>query len=286
MLRRVVIVAASGALALDPVAAEFPSLTLERREAAPPDVALLDADALFAGGARGWQIDRALDGAAALALAARDTGDAVATLTRLQRLCDRRNAASATAGFARALARHRALHDLERPLVRADYDHALDAWQWLLRLDGDASAAAQLAALLHDVERLGSEADARLEQRAPDYDRYKRAHARRGAELVRALLAPLPLDPVTVERAAALVAAHDQPAAADAPAELTLVNDADALSFFSLNAGGYLDYFGPAQARKKIAWTLARLSPRGRQRLAGVRLRDDVRALVPRKEAA
>ena len=58
---------------------------------------------------------------------------------------------------ARVLTRHRALFDLTKPLVLADYAHALDTWRWTLRLDVGASPALQLAALFHDVERLRSE---------------------------------------------------------------------------------------------------------------------------------
>ena len=284
MLRRAYLVGPErGAVALDAVAAEFPSLELQACVAAPPDAVAVDGDALFGGGAAGWATDRALDDAGAVALAARDTAEAIALLTRLQRLIDRRNAASATDVFDAALALHRGLHELERPLVRADYDHARDAWQWLLRLAPLAPAALQLAALFHDVERLASEGDARREQHAADYDAFKRAHAAAGAHLVCRTLGPLPLGAAVVEHAAALVAAHDQPGGGD---EVALVNDADALSFFSLNSGGYLDYYGAARTRHKIDWTLRRLSPRGRARLSSIRLRDDVRALVPHEEAA
>jgi hypothetical protein len=58
---------------------------------------------------------------------------------RTQRLSGRRNACSDAPWFTRVLELHRRLHDLDKPLVRADLDHALDAWQWTLRLDGDAA---------------------------------------------------------------------------------------------------------------------------------------------------
>lgn len=102
-----------------------------------------------------------------------------AVLTRCQRWMDRRNEASRGPLFDRVLARHREAHDLARPLVRADYNHALDTWQWLLRLAPDAGLAVQLAALLHDVERLISEAEARIEHQAGDYQTFKDGHAAR-----------------------------------------------------------------------------------------------------------
>src|SRR5512135_3562544 len=48
---------------------------------------------------------------------------------RTQRLAARRNAHSNSAWFTRALVEHRALHDVVKPLVLADFDHALDTWQ-------------------------------------------------------------------------------------------------------------------------------------------------------------
>jgi hypothetical protein len=198
-------------------------------------------------------------------------------LTRWQRLLDRRNAASRAPEFERLLARFRAMHDLQKPLVRADYHHALDAWQWLLRLQPEASGAVQLAALLHDVERLESEPDARVEHLAPDYAVFKNAHARRGAILARRVLGGCGYDGPTRERAAELVESHERPGAEP---ESSLLADADALSFFSQNSSGYIDYFGIDAARRKIIYTLGRMREGAQARLANLRLREDVSLLL------
>jgi hypothetical protein len=218
------------------------------------------------------------DGPFALLLPGFDEAGACAVLTRCQRWADRRNAASRDPLFDRVLRRHREAHDLAKPLVRADYNHALDTWQWLLRLAPDAGLAVQLAALFHDVERLVSEADTRVEHQAAappaDYQSFKDAHAARGAEMASALLAEAGVESETRRRTARLIALHEGPPAADDPeAEaISLLNDADALSFFSLNSAGYLEYFGPEPTRKKVAYTLRRLRPEARSYLAGMRL--------------
>jgi hypothetical protein len=206
-------------------------------------------------------------------------------LTRCQRWLDRRNHASRSRLFDRVLAVHREAHDLAKPLVRADYNHALDTWQWLLRLAPEAGLADQLAALFHDVERLVSEADARVEHRAADYQAFKDDHAARGATLADALLAEAGIDAAARHRAARLIAVHERPAAAGEPeAEaISRLNDADALSFFSLNSVGYLDYFGPEQTRRKVAYTLRRLRPAARRHLAGMRLPEEVAAALARE---
>lgn len=202
-------------------------------------------------------------------------------LTRVQRFVDRRNDVSSNPWFERILRRHRALHDRRLPLVRADHDHAIDAWRWALRLRPDASLALQVAALFHDVERLKTEAHERREHRAADYDAFKQAHARAGALLTRRALTSAGTDPGTIAQVEALVAEHERPGdgAAD-PEERALLSDADALSFFSLNASGFLDYYGPAHTRTKIAYTLRRLRPEHHDRLRRVHLRLDVLALL------
>jgi hypothetical protein len=187
--------------------------------------------------------------------------------TRYQRCMPIRNSSSAGADFDRVLERHRALHDLTKPLVRADYDHAIDTWQWMLRLDANAAAPLQVAALFHDIERLESEATVRVEQDAADYQSFKDAHARRGAELVREHLGGV-VEARVVEEAARLVASHERPL--EDP-DLALLNDADGLSFFGVNSWGFVAHFGAEHTRKKVAYTLARMRSLAKVHLAGLR---------------
>jgi hypothetical protein len=202
---------------------------------------------------------------------------ALEVVTRFQRLLAGRNEASATPLFDRVLAAHRELHDLSKPLVAADYDHALDTWRWVLRLAPDAVLEVQLAALFHDVERLTSESERRIEHHAPDYVAFKQAHAAAGARLAATTLRQLGTGEAVLARVEALVAQHERPGA---DPERQLLNDADALSFFSLNACGFLAYYGAEHTRRKVAYTLARLSPRAFLELASVRLSAPIAALV------
>lgn len=195
---------------------------------------------------------------------------------RYARLQPRVNAASASEAFARARAAHAALFDRAKPLVRADHDHAIDAWQWTLRLDRDADAAVQLAALFHDVERLSSEADRRVEHHAVDYQAFKDAHAAKGARTAYEVLGSAGVDEDTAARAAALIARHER-----REEGTKLLGDADALSFFGLNLAGYVAYFGPAQTAKKVAWTRARLSSEAAAWLPRLRLPDGVVVPAP-----
>jgi predicted metal-dependent HD superfamily phosphohydrolase len=260
--------------------AKIPSLSLIAGDWESPRFPFYELDARLddladsaAGGP--WGLDLAAD-------PGRLAGMALEVLTRCQRRVGRRNASSSTPLFDRVLERHRSLHDISKPLVRADWAHSMDVWQWTIRLDPDAGLAVQLAALFHDVERLVSEADVRIEHRADDYQSFKDEHARRGAELADEALAAAGVDSETRARTARLIAGHEHLPAPDDPdsADFALLNDADALSFFSLNSPGYADYFGPEAARRKVAWTLARLRPAARERLGTVRLRPDVAEMV------
>jgi hypothetical protein len=164
--------------------------------------------------------------------------------------------------------------------VRADHDHALDVWQWVRRLEPRASLALQIAALFHDVERLASEADTRVEQHAEDYVAFKESHAARGSLVLEAALRDLDLG-ASLSRAMSLVARHERPGADH---ELLVLNDADALSFFALNSAGFLSYFGEAHTRMKVRYTLARLSERAREHLRYIRLLPHIAALITEAE--
>ncbi|MGN6105580.1 MAG: DUF4202 family protein [Kofleriaceae bacterium] len=262
---------------VEALAAEFPTIGFRRaRGGGDP----LTAARWLADDFDFWRFDRELDdrvaGGRPLAVAA-PPAIVRQIAVRAQRVAPR----SATAGpwFARVRDAHRALHDLTKPLVVADLDHAIDAWQWTLRLDPRAPAALQLAALLHDVERLVAEPDARIEHRAADYQAFKDAHAAAGARLAGELFARTGVPAAIAREAVALIAVHERAAAAPA---ITALNDADALSFFSLNSAGYLRYFGPAQTARKVAYTLGRMSAAARAQLAALRVPAPVREEIAR----
>jgi hypothetical protein len=263
------------------LAAEFPELTIVFQGGAEPH---FDARPWCRPIASFAPFDRAVAPLAEAPGELRIAGDAesleragVAIVTRYQRLLPRRNLHSRGPAFDRLLSRHRAMHDVSKPLVRADLDHAIDTWHWVLRLAPDASLAVQAAALLHDIERLTSEADRRIEHHAPDYQAFKDAHARAGAAQTERLLGELGFDPDLRRRVAELIVGHEH---AGAGGDARTLADADGLSFFSLSSAGFLDYFGVAHTCRKIGYTLARLSHAAFLRLPDVRLRSDVAWLL------
>jgi hypothetical protein len=263
---------------------EFPAVRWALMAAPPSDALVIPASAWRAASNNFTSWDRAIGGLSARPRWLVVQGDDVALLeqaareilTRYQRLVPRTNRHSAPPTFHAVLSGHRAMHDLTKPLVKADYDHSLDVWQWALRLSPMAGLAVQLAALFHDVERLVSEPDRRVEHTAPDYQAFKNAHAEHGARMAAEVLGACGVDGGTCAEVAALIRKHELPHELARSGDLELLADADALSFFSLNSSGFADYYGPEHTRMKVRYSLGRMSSRAIRRLADVRLREDI----------
>jgi hypothetical protein len=205
-------------------------------------------------------------------------------LTRYQRLFPRRNRSSSSSFFIKVLRRHRALFDVGKPWVRADLEHAVDTWQWLLRLDPACGVAVQLAALFHDIQRLEAHADDRIEHHhASDHVAFERGGAHGGAHAARLVLNTLGAPSNVSERVFALIQSQDRP---DDDREGELLNDADSLSFFSLKSAGFLAFFGAEQTRIKIAYTLDRMREESRRWLAAIRCPDAITEMVEATRAS
>jgi hypothetical protein len=259
---------------------EFPTVLVERALACGPDDIVID-DYAWRGAFDLRSLDEKIERAApTLSISVRGydvTNIACEVVSRYQRFLGRRNHASSTPLFDAVLRAHSGLHDVTLPFVKADLDHAVDTWQWLLRLEPEIGVAPQLAALFHDIERLNSEPRERIEHRVPDGQSLNDANARRCGERVFSLLTEVGVGDEDAERARDIVFCPERRAG---DPEVLLLDDADALSFLSLNSSTYIDYFGVAQTRRKVAYTLSRLGPVARAKLDRVRLRPDVERLL------
>ncbi|MBX3260220.1 MAG: DUF4202 family protein [Labilithrix sp.] len=258
---------------------EFPTIQVEQAPACDARDIVVD-DYVWRGAFDLRSLDDRIERAgpvAAISIRGYDvTGTACEVMTRYQRLLGRRNAASSSAVFDDLLRAHAGLYDVSSPLAKAELEHALDTWQWMLRLEPEVGLAAQVAALFHDVERLEREPRERIEHRAPDSQSLKDTRVRRGVERAFSLVEGAGVSREVASRAREIVF-HELPAGHP---DVLLLDDADALSFLSLSSANYNDYFGVAQTRRKVAFTLARLGPRAREKLDRVRLRPDVERLL------
>ncbi len=255
---------------------EFPTITVERAERCGADELIID-DFAWRGAFDFRRFDEAVDNARPLSHVAVRGSDAVGVaievMARYQRLVVRRNEASSTPLFDAILEAHAALFDPSSPLLRADLEHALDTWQWMLRIAPNIGLAPQIAALFHDIDRLDGEPHERIEHRA--HRVLDDPQAKRGGERALAILRSVGVEEGDAARASDLVAGR----VCSEPDALVL-DDADALSFLSLMSPPYADYFGLAQTRRKVSFTLGRLGPVARDKVSLFRLRPDVDRLL------
>jgi hypothetical protein len=251
---------------------EFPTIALTRGDASKPGDTVID-DFAWRGAFDLARFDEAVLAAPAAPIAVRG-GDAVGValevLGRYQRLLCRRNAWSQGRAFEAVLSVLAALPSTP-PFLKEDVDHALDTWQWVVRLDPAASLRTQLAALVHELDRVAGDSRERLEHRA-------RGDSAKDSRTLLHAIQLLRDAGISHEEALAvrdIVAGHP-----DQERDSLLLDDADALSFLSLGSSRYADHFGHAQTRRKVAFTVGRLGDVARQRLALVRLRPDVARLL------
>ncbi|MDF2694463.1 MAG: hypothetical protein K0S65_2846 [Labilithrix sp.] len=255
---------------------EFPTVIVEVSDRSEPGDLVID-DFAWRGAFDFRRFDEAVEqGRPVGAIAVRGTdavGVATEVLARYQRLVARRNRVSTTPLFEAVLEAHASLFDVNLPFVRADLEHARDTWQWMLRLEPTVGLAPQLAALFHDIDRLESEPHERIEHRA--HRVLDDPQAKRGGERALAILRGVGVDEKDALRARDLIGGHIQ----DEP-DAVLLDDADSLSFLSLMSPSYADYFGLAQTRRKVSFTLGRLAEAARAKVAFFRLRPDVDRLI------
>ena len=144
--------------------------------------------------------------------------------------------------------------------VPEDPGHADNTLEWLLRLEPDAGEALQLAALAHDIDRA---IEAVKVKRADfdDYDAFKAAHARHGAELLRPILIACGVAGDIVDEACRLVEVHEVGGDPDSD----LLKDADSISYFDVNLPLYYQREGWTETKRRSLWGYRRLSTRARK---------------------
>ena len=155
-----------------------------------------------------------------------------------------------------------------------DPAHADNTLYWLLRLKPDADVALQLAALGHDIDRASPDKVRR--QDFSDYDSFKAAHARHGAEILEALLRRHGIPDALVERTGELVRRHEVGGTPDAD----ILKDADSLSYFDTNLPLYLQREGEEEALRRSLWGIQRLSASALALLQGWRFENAAVARV------
>ncbi|MDQ7010552.1 MAG: DUF4202 family protein [Mariprofundaceae bacterium] len=168
----------------------------------------------------------------------------------------------APAWFVSATAQLRRL--LARSHVPEDAGHAEDVLCWLLRLEPEAGWPLRFAALAHDVDR--AMPDAMRVQRGDfaNYDDFKAAHAANSARIAARLLHRAGAPTSVVHEVTRLVLHHEEQGG---DSQLSLLCDADALSFYTHNLPFYLLREDENEALHRSRWGIRRLSTHGRKAL-------------------
>ncbi|GMQ83607.1 MAG: hypothetical protein BMS9Abin06_0342 [Gammaproteobacteria bacterium] len=155
--------------------------------------------------------------------------------------------------------------------VPEDPRHADNTLERLLRLQPDAGEALQLAALAHDIDRAIEESKIRRAD-FDDYDAFKAAHARHGAELLRPILNACGVTRDIVDETCRLVVAHE--VGGDAKADL--LKDADSISYFDVNLPLYYQREGWAETKRRSLWGYRRLSERAKKIVENISYQEEV----------
>ena len=144
--------------------------------------------------------------------------------------------------------------------VPEDPSHAENTLEWLLKLDPKAGPALQMAALAHDIDRA---VESRKVRRCDydDYDAFKAAHARNGANILRAILKECGVARPAADEACRLVTRHE--VGGDYGSDL--LKDADSISYFEVNVPFYYEREGWEETKRRCIWGYRRLSVRGRE---------------------
>ena len=154
--------------------------------------------------------------------------------------------------------------------VPEDPRHADNTLEWLLRLEPDAGDALQLAALAHDIDRAIEESKVRRAD-FDDYDAFKAAHARNGAEILRPILIACGVAGNIVDEACRLVLVHE--VGGDPSSDL--LKDADSISYFDVNLSLYYQREGWAETQRRSLWGYRRLTQRAQEIVKGIEYEEE-----------
>lgn len=154
--------------------------------------------------------------------------------------------------------------------VPEDPRHAENTLEWLLKIDPEADHSLQVAALAHDIDRAVGDQKVRRAD-FNDYDAFKDAHARCGANIVRELLQECGIDPSVADEVCRLVALHET----GGDPRSDLLKDADGISYFEVNMPLYYQREGWQETKRRCIWGYQRLSERMKEAAKKITYQDE-----------
>ena len=150
---------------------------------------------------------------------------------------------------------------IKKSEIPEDFPHAENVKEWVLRLKSDADIALQIAALAHDIERAISHRKI-LRNNFKDYNSFKKAHSINSAKITLEILNKFPLSKEVKDRVRYLIENHELGLENDQ--ELSVLRDADGLSFFEVNLPLYFQRHNIDDTVFRMQWGYKRLSERAK----------------------
>ena len=151
---------------------------------------------------------------------------------------------------------------ISRSDVPEDYAHSKSVKEWVLKLMPDADWALQIAAFAHDVERALPQSKV-IRSKFSDYNEFKNAHALNSAKVIQEILDEYPLSRKVKNKILSLIRNHELGLTNDV--DITILKDADSLSFFEVNLLAYAERNDESEILSRMIWGYQRLSKRARQ---------------------
>lgn len=156
--------------------------------------------------------------------------------------------------------------------VPEDYNHAISVKKWVLRLKPNTDWALQIAALAHDIERAFPKRKIKRSEFSV-YDEFKRAHALNSAKVIQEILDKYPIESKIKNKIFNLIKDHEL--GLDVVSDLSVLINADSLSFFEVNLPLYAQRNEESEILFRMKWGYKRLSSQARQILKKFRYRNE-----------
>ncbi len=143
---------------------------------------------------------------------------------------------------------------IEKSSVPEDPVHSKDTLKWLFKLEPDADAALQIAALGHDIERAIEQRKVKRES-YKNYDDFKHAHSLNSAKILSELMEGCDTGRKLINDVTSLVRNHET----GGDGRSDILKNADSISFFHVNLHYYFKRNSIEETMKRCLWGYKKL---------------------------
>ncbi len=165
---------------------------------------------------------------------------------------------------------------IKKSLVPEDLPHSKNTLKWLLKLKPDAGEALKIAALGHDIERAMEERKVRRDN-YKSYNEFKDAHALNSAKIIAETMRGCKISRELIDGVYFLVRNHER----GGNNGVTVLKDADTISFFDVNLPYYFARNSAEETKKRWLWGYKKLSSNLKKIVAEFDYQDkELRSLV------